>query len=80
MDLLVDLCSQHHLNPAHHTLELLSPGGQPLTFKPNTLLGTLDVHHVHIREKVPEVKVVRRPPPKVPEVSVRVGAKPALFR
>ncbi|KAJ8288215.1 hypothetical protein COCON_G00008740 [Conger conger] len=67
LDLLVDLCSQHHLSPAHHTLELLSANGQPLAFKPNTLLGVLDVHHVHIREKVAEEKVVRRPPPKVPE-------------
>ncbi|KAJ8341057.1 hypothetical protein SKAU_G00333480 [Synaphobranchus kaupii] len=67
MDLLVDLCSQHHLNPAHYTLELLSPNAQPLAFKPNTPLGALDVHHVHIREKVVEEKVVRKPPPKVPE-------------
>ncbi|KAL7886786.1 hypothetical protein AOLI_G00045070 [Acnodon oligacanthus] len=28
MDLLVDLCSQYHLNPAYHTLELLSPEAQ----------------------------------------------------
>ncbi|KAI1885670.1 hypothetical protein AGOR_G00206210 [Albula goreensis] len=72
MDLLVDLCSQHHLNPAYHTLELLSPDSRPLAFKPNTLLGALDVHHVHIREKVAEEKVVRKPPPKVPEKTVRL--------
>ncbi|KAG7469826.1 hypothetical protein MATL_G00132870 [Megalops atlanticus] len=72
MDLLVDLCSQHHLNPAHHTLELLSPAAQPLAFKPNTLLGALDVHRVHIREKVAEEKVVRKPLPKVPEKTVRL--------
>ncbi|KAJ8290800.1 hypothetical protein GJAV_G00017720 [Gymnothorax javanicus] len=72
MDLLVDLCSQHHLNPAHHTLELLSPGGKPLTFKPNTPLGALDVHHIRIREKVAEEKVARKPAPKVPEKTVRL--------
>ncbi|XP_061104080.1 protein cordon-bleu isoform X3 [Conger conger] len=85
LDLLVDLCSQHHLSPAHHTLELLSANGQPLAFKPNTLLGALDVHHVHIREKVAEEKVVRRPPPKVPEKSVRLvvnfhGTQKAVLR
>ncbi|KAJ8415690.1 hypothetical protein AAFF_G00402470 [Aldrovandia affinis] len=72
MDLLVDLCSQHRLNPAHHTLELLSPSARPLAFKPNTPLGALDVHRVHIREKVAEDKVVRRPLPKVPEKTVRL--------
>ncbi|XP_036395442.1 protein cordon-bleu [Megalops cyprinoides] len=72
MDLLVDLCSQHHLNPAHHTLELLSPAAQPLAFKPNTLLGVLDVHRIHIKEKVAEEKVVRKPLPKVPEKTVRL--------
>ncbi|XP_064201211.1 protein cordon-bleu isoform X3 [Anguilla rostrata] len=85
MDLLVDLCSQHHLNPAHYTLELLSPGSQPLAFKPNTLLGALDVHHIHIREKVAEEKVVRKPPPKVPEKTVRLvvnyhGTQKAVVR
>ncbi|XP_028971520.2 protein cordon-bleu isoform X3 [Esox lucius] len=72
MDLLVDLCSQYHLNPAYHTLELLSSEALPLAFKPNTLLGTLDVAAVSIREKVLEEKVVRKPQPKVPEKTVRL--------
>ncbi|XP_041101726.1 protein cordon-bleu-like isoform X2 [Polyodon spathula] len=71
MDLLVDLCSQYHLSPADHTLELQSSEAQPLAFKPNTLLGKLDVHTVLIKEKVVEEKP-RRPPPKVPEKSVRL--------
>ncbi|XP_041104409.1 protein cordon-bleu-like isoform X2 [Polyodon spathula] len=71
MDLLVDLCSQYHLSPAYHTLELQSGEAQPLAFKPNTLLGMLDVHTVLIKEKVVEEKP-RRPPPKVPEKSVRL--------
>ncbi|MGH0142702.1 UNVERIFIED_CONTAM: hypothetical protein FKN15_019694 [Acipenser sinensis] len=71
MDLLVDLCSQYHLSPAYHTLELQSSEAQPLTFKPNTLLGKLDVHTVLIKEKVVEEKP-RRPPLKVPEKSVRL--------
>lgn len=69
MDLLVELCSHFHLNPALHTLELFSPEGHTLGFKPNALLGSLNVACVLIKEKVLEEKVVRRPTPKVPEVS-----------
>lgn len=72
MDLLVELCLQNHLNPAHYTLELRSLETQkPLSFKPNTLIGTLDVHTIFLKEKVPEDKnkPVRQ---KVPEKSVRL--------
>lgn len=69
MDLLVELCSRFHLNPALHTLELLSPEGHTLAFKPNVLLGSLNVACVLIKEKVWDEKVVRRPVPKVPEVN-----------
>ncbi|XP_028984507.1 protein cordon-bleu isoform X2 [Betta splendens] len=72
MDLLVELCSRYHLNPALHTLELLSAEGHPLGFKPNVLLGSLNVACVLIKEKVFEDKVVRRPAPKVPEKTVRL--------
>ncbi|XP_036800351.1 protein cordon-bleu isoform X6 [Oncorhynchus mykiss] len=72
MDLLVDLCSRYHLNPAYHTLELQSSEGLSLTFKPNSLLGSLDVVAISIREKVLQDKVVRKPPPKVPEKTVRL--------
>ncbi|XP_030013443.1 protein cordon-bleu isoform X3 [Sphaeramia orbicularis] len=72
MDLLVELCSRYHLNPALHTLELLTPEGHPLGFKPNVLLGSLNVACILIKEKVLEEKLVRRPAPKVPEKSVRL--------
>ncbi|XP_005450619.1 protein cordon-bleu isoform X5 [Oreochromis niloticus] len=72
MDLLVELCSRYHLNPALHTLEVLSPEGQSLGFKPNALLGSLNVACVLIKEKVSEEKVARRPAPKVPEKTVRL--------
>ncbi|XP_023662006.2 protein cordon-bleu isoform X2 [Paramormyrops kingsleyae] len=72
MDLLVDLCGRYHLNPVHHTLELLSPAGQPVPFKPNALLGMLDVRYVLIKEKVPEGRVIRKPLPRVPEKTVRL--------
>ncbi|KAM4580312.1 protein cordon-bleu isoform 2-T2 [Odontesthes bonariensis] len=72
MDLLVELCGHHHLNPALHTLELLSPEGHSLGFKPNALLGSLNVACVLIKEKASEDKVARRPAPKVPEKTVRL--------
>lgn len=84
MDLLVELCSRYHLNPALHTLELLSPEGHSLGFKPNALLGSLNVACVLIKEKVWEEKV-RRPAPKVPEKTVRLmvnyhGSQKAVVR
>ncbi|XP_074539636.1 protein cordon-bleu isoform X2 [Halichoeres trimaculatus] len=85
MDLLVELCSRYHLNPALHTLELLSSEGHTLGFKPNALLGSLNVACVFIKEKVWEEKVVRRPAPKVPEKTVRLmvnyhGSQKAVVR
>uniref|UniRef100_A0A8D0F340 Cordon-bleu WH2 repeat protein n=1 Tax=Strix occidentalis caurina TaxID=311401 RepID=A0A8D0F340_STROC len=72
MDLLVDLCSQYRLNPSQHSLELKSLGTQqPLSYKPNTLIGALDVQTVLLKEKVPEEKT-KRPLPRVPEKSVRL--------
>ncbi|XP_032944094.1 protein cordon-bleu isoform X3 [Rhinolophus ferrumequinum] len=72
MDLLVELCLQNHLNPSHHALEIWSSETQqPLSFKPNTLVGTLNVHTVFLKEKVPEEKV-KPGLPKVPEKSVRL--------
>lgn len=73
MDLLVELCLQNHLNPSHHALEIRSSETQqPLSFKPNTLVGTLNVHTVFLKEKVPEEKV-KPAPPKAPEVSRTEG-------
>ncbi|XP_059511618.1 protein cordon-bleu isoform X3 [Stegostoma tigrinum] len=72
MDLLIDLCSQYHLNPTHHTLELQSRETcKPLGFKPNTPVGVLDIDKVFIKQKVIEEKP-RRPPPVVPEKTVRL--------
>ncbi|XP_065607786.1 protein cordon-bleu isoform X4 [Cyrtonyx montezumae] len=72
MDLLVDLCSRYHLNPSQYILELKSlETQQPLSYKPNTLIGALDVQTVLLKEKVPEEKV-KRPLPRAPEKSVRL--------
>ncbi|XP_060027533.1 protein cordon-bleu isoform X1 [Erinaceus europaeus] len=70
MDLLVELCLQNHLNPSHHALEIWSSENQqPLSFKPNTLVGTLDVHTVIVKEKVLDEKN-KNVPSKLPEKSV----------
>ncbi|XP_064146278.1 protein cordon-bleu isoform X3 [Loxodonta africana] len=70
MDLLVELCLQYHLNPSHHALEIRSlETQQPLSFKPSTLVGTLNVHTVFLKEKVPEDKA-KPGASKVPEKSV----------
>ncbi|KAM4028367.1 protein cordon-bleu isoform 2-T2 [Anomaloglossus baeobatrachus] len=85
MDFLVELCSQHHLNPAQHTLEVRSGASQqPFTLRPNTLIGTLDVETMFLKEKVTEVKV-RKPPPKIPEKTIRLvvnflGTQKAVVR
>lgn len=79
MDLLVELCGHFHLNPAVHTLELFSPEGDTLAFKPNALLGSLNVACVLIKEKVLEEKVARRSAPKVPEVSQNGDSNLMLF-
>ncbi|XP_014112284.1 PREDICTED: protein cordon-bleu isoform X2 [Pseudopodoces humilis] len=72
MDVLVDLCSQYRLNPSQHSLELKSSGSQQvLSYKPNTLIGALDVQTVLLKEKIPEEKA-KRPLPRVPEKSVRL--------
>ncbi|XP_052054867.1 protein cordon-bleu isoform X3 [Apodemus sylvaticus] len=72
MDLLVELCLQNHLNPSHHVLEIWSSETQqPLSFKPNTLIGSLNVQTVHLKEKVPEEKA-KHGLTKAPEKSVRL--------
>ncbi|KAM9308235.1 protein cordon-bleu [Gastrophryne carolinensis] len=72
MDFMVDLCSQHHLNPAQYTLEACSgTSQQPFILRPNTLIGTLNVPTVFLKEKVTEVKV-RKPAPKIPEKTIRL--------
>ncbi|XP_072317559.1 protein cordon-bleu isoform X2 [Eucyclogobius newberryi] len=85
MDVLVELSSRYHLNPSIHTLELFTPEGHPLGFKPNALLGSLNVACVLIKEKVLEERQMRRPAPKVPEKTVRLlvnyhGSQKAVVR
>lgn len=85
MDFLVDLCSQHHLNPTQHVLEARSGASQqPFLLRPNTLIGTLDLQTIFLKEKVQEVKV-RKPSPKIPEKTVRLivnylGTQKAVVR
>jgi protein cordon-bleu len=80
MDLLVELCLQNHLNPSHHVLEIWSSETQqPLSFKPNTLIGSLNVHTVLLKEKVPEERV-KPGLTKAPEVSGARGLSENIQR
>ncbi|XP_060727188.1 protein cordon-bleu isoform X4 [Tachysurus vachellii] len=72
MDVLVDLCAQYHLNPAEHTLELASDEGQPVSFKPHTVLGSLQASRAIIKRRSQEERLPRKPAPKVPEKTVRL--------
>ncbi|GAA6072377.1 protein cordon-bleu isoform X1 [Tachysurus ichikawai] len=69
MDVLVDLCAQYHLNPAEHTLELASAEGQPVSFKPHTVLGSLQASRAVIKRRSQEERLPRKPAPKVPETA-----------
>ncbi|XP_034282393.1 cordon-bleu protein-like 1 isoform X1 [Pantherophis guttatus] len=69
MDLLVYLCAQYHLNPASHTIDLMSPEKKPIKFKPNTPIGMLEVDQVILKPKQMDKK---KPIPIIPEQTVRV--------
>ncbi|XP_013915120.1 PREDICTED: cordon-bleu protein-like 1, partial [Thamnophis sirtalis] len=69
MDLLVYLCAQYHLNPASHTIDLMSPDKKPIKFKPNTPIGMLEVDQVILKPKQMDKK---KPIPIIPEQTVRV--------
>ncbi|XP_042192111.1 cordon-bleu protein-like 1b isoform X1 [Callorhinchus milii] len=70
MDLLVYLCGKYHLNPSSHTMDLLGREKRLIRFKPNTLVGTLEVETVILKQKQLEEK--KRPIAVVPEQTVRV--------
>ncbi|XP_036713102.1 cordon-bleu protein-like 1 [Balaenoptera musculus] len=69
MDLLIFLCAQYHLNPSSHTIDLLSAEKNPITFKPNTPIGMLEVEKVILKPKILDKK---KPTPIIPEKTVRV--------
>ncbi|XP_063174351.1 cordon-bleu protein-like 1 isoform X3 [Candoia aspera] len=69
MDLLVYLCAQYHLNPASHTIDLMSAEKKPIKFKPNTPIGMLEVDQVILKPKQIDKK---KPIPIIPEQTVRV--------
>ncbi|XP_051876443.1 cordon-bleu protein-like 1b [Pristis pectinata] len=70
MDLLIFLCGKYHLNPSSHTIELVGREKNQIRFKPNTLIGTLEVEKVILKEKNVEEK--KKPTSVVPEQTVRV--------
>ncbi|CAI5762369.1 Hypothetical predicted protein [Podarcis lilfordi] len=69
MDLLVYLCAQHRLNPASHTIDLMTVEKKQIKFKPNTPIGMLEVDKVILKPKQMDKK---KPTPVIPEQTVRV--------
>ncbi|XP_038645624.1 cordon-bleu protein-like 1b isoform X2 [Scyliorhinus canicula] len=70
MDLLIFLCGKFHLNPSSHVMELVGKEKNLIQFKPNTLVGALEVEKVILKQKNMEEK--KKPISVVPEQTVRV--------
>ncbi|XP_037618479.1 serine/arginine repetitive matrix protein 2 isoform X1 [Sebastes umbrosus] len=70
MDLLVTLCASYHLNPSDYTVEVLSPNKNNISFKPNSLIGSLEADTIVLKPKGTEEIKIRRP--YMPEASVRL--------
>ncbi|XP_034988603.2 cordon-bleu protein-like 1 isoform X3 [Zootoca vivipara] len=69
MDLLVYLCAQYRLNPASHTIDLMTVEKKQIKFKPNTPIGMIEVDKVILKPKQMDKK---KPTPVIPEQTVRV--------
>lgn len=66
MDLLVTLCAKYHLNPASHTLELVTANKNSIKLKPSALIGTLDAEKVILKTKGEDKN--KKTGPQMPEV------------
>lgn len=73
MDLLVTLCANYRLNPSDHTVEVLSPNKNNISFKPNSPIGSLEAETIVLKPKAAEEKIRR---PYMPEVTT---TKPELI-
>uniref|UniRef100_H3AXV2 Cordon-bleu WH2 repeat protein like 1 n=1 Tax=Latimeria chalumnae TaxID=7897 RepID=H3AXV2_LATCH len=71
MDLFIFFCGKYHLNPSSHSVELVSADKNQIKFKPNTLIGTLEVQKIILKPKNLDEKN-RKPTIVVPEQTVRV--------
>ncbi|XP_040888581.1 cordon-bleu protein-like 1 [Toxotes jaculatrix] len=69
MDLLVTLCASYHLNPSDYTVEVLSPNKNNISFKPNSLIGSLEAEKIVLKPRGVEEKIRR---PYMPEATVRL--------
>ncbi|XP_029112664.1 cordon-bleu protein-like 1b isoform X1 [Scleropages formosus] len=70
MDLLVMLCAKYHLNPSSHTIELISTNRNHIKFKPNALIGALEVEKILLKPKGADKG--KKMDPHVPEATVRL--------
>uniref|UniRef100_A0A3P9IA06 Cordon-bleu ubiquitin-like domain-containing protein n=1 Tax=Oryzias latipes TaxID=8090 RepID=A0A3P9IA06_ORYLA len=70
MDLLVTLCAKYHLNPASHTLELVTASKNSIKLKPSALIGTLDAEKIILKTKGEDKN--KKTGPQMPEATVRM--------
>ncbi len=66
MDLLVTLCAQYRLNPAGHTLELVTANSKNTKLKPNALIGTVEAEKILLKPKGEDKN--KKTGPQMPEV------------
>ncbi|XP_043930764.1 cordon-bleu protein-like 1 isoform X2 [Protopterus annectens] len=71
MDLLILLCGKYHLNPSSYAIELMSADKNQVRYKPNTLIGTLEVGTVILKQKNVDDKN-KKPTPVAPEQTIRL--------
>ncbi|XP_059415448.1 cordon-bleu protein-like 1 isoform X3 [Carassius carassius] len=68
MDVLVTLCAQHHLIPSEHVIKLISTNQNHVTFKPSSMIGSLEFERVVLQTKGCDNKKK----PHVPVATVRL--------
>jgi len=67
MDVLVALCAQHHLVPSDHVIKLISTNQNHISFKPNSMIGSLEFERVVLQTKGSDANKKK---PNIPVVSL----------
>ncbi|XP_051752706.1 cordon-bleu protein-like 1 isoform X2 [Ctenopharyngodon idella] len=69
MDVLVALCAQHHLVPSDHVIKLISTNQNHISFKPNSMIGSLEFERVVLQTKGSDANKKK---PNIPVATVRL--------
>ncbi|XP_056314955.1 uncharacterized protein cobll1a isoform X2 [Danio aesculapii] len=69
MDVLVALCAQHHLVPSDHVIRLISSNQNHVSFKPNSMIGSLEFEKVVLQVKGSDANKKK---PHIPVATVRL--------